>query len=98
MGIGVSSRAGISQILHVRVCLFGILDENPFALEEMPDLYQQFERGDLLQLREWLRKKIHIHGRRYRATDLCKKVTGKPLDHKPLVAYMKAKYGEIYGF
>ncbi len=68
------------------------------ALEEMPNLYEQFERGDLLKLREWLRKNIHVHGRRYRATDLCKKVTGKSLDHKPLVAYMNKKYGEIYGF
>ncbi|MEA2030449.1 MAG: carboxypeptidase M32 [candidate division Zixibacteria bacterium] len=68
------------------------------AKQEMPDLYQQFERGDFLQLREWLREKIHVHGQRYRAGDLCKKVTGKPLDYKPLINYMTAKYSEIYGF
>ncbi len=68
------------------------------AKEDMPDLDEQFERGELLNLREWLRVNIHQHGQRYRANDLCKKVTGKPLDYKPLVAYMNAKFGEIYGF
>ena len=68
------------------------------ALEAMPDLYNQFERGELVKLREWLRENIHQHGRRYRAGDLCEKVTGKPLDYKPLVDYMTKKYSEIYGF
>ena len=64
----------------------------------MPDLHDQFARGELLPMREWLREKIHVHGRRYRANDLCQRVTGSGLDYKPLMAYMNAKYGEIYGF
>lgn len=68
------------------------------AKAELGDLDAQFERGDYLQLREWLRKNIHVHGERYRATDLVKKVTGEELSYKPLVAYMNEKYGEIYGF
>ncbi len=68
------------------------------ALADMPDLYEQFERGEFLTLREWLRTNIHQHGQRYRATDLCEKVTGKPLNYKPLVEYMNKKYGKIYGF
>ena len=53
-------------------------------------LYEQFERGEFLKLREWLRNNIHKHGRKYRATKLCEKVTCKPLDYKPLIAYMNA--------
>ncbi len=68
------------------------------ARKEMPDLYDQFERGEFIPMREWLREKIHIHGKRYRANDLCKRVTGKPLDYRPLVEYMNGKYSEIYGF
>ncbi|HOD67129.1 MAG TPA: carboxypeptidase M32 [candidate division Zixibacteria bacterium] len=68
------------------------------ARKEMPDLDLQFERGELLPLREWLREKIHRHGRRYRANELCRKITGKSLDYKPLVVYMTEKYSEIYGF
>jgi carboxypeptidase Taq len=68
------------------------------ALEDMPDLMDQFERGIFDNLREWLRKNIHKHGSRYRAGKLCEKVTGKPLSHKPLMDYMYAKFSEIYGF
>ncbi len=68
------------------------------AKEDMPDLHDQFENGKFVNLREWLRDNIHIHGRRYRANALCEKVTGKPLDYKPLVEYMNKKYSEIYGF
>ncbi len=68
------------------------------AKKEMPDIYEQFERGEFLTLRNWLKEKIHQHGFRYRAAELCKKVTGKELSHKPLMKYMTEKYSEIYGF
>ena len=35
--------------------------------------------------------------KRYRAGELCKRVTGKPLSHKPLIAYLKQKYAPLYG-
>ena len=68
------------------------------AAEEMPDLTQQFEKGNFAGLRNWLLENIHCHGQRYRATKLAEVVTGKPLSYKPLIDYMNAKYGEIYGF
>lgn len=68
------------------------------ATKELKDLPAQFERGDFLQLRNWLKEKIHQRGIQHRATDLVKEVTGEPLSHKPLIDYMKKKYGEIYGF
>ena len=68
------------------------------AKKEMPDLTEQFERGELSHLRQWLKENIHRHGSRYRAGKLVKKVTGEPLSHKPLVDYMTAKFQEIYGF
>ncbi len=68
------------------------------ARQDIPDLDAQFENGDFHGLREWLRVNIHQHGQLYRANKLCEKVTGKPLDHRPLIDYMNAKYGDIYGF
>ncbi|UCC81368.1 MAG: hypothetical protein JSW64_09500 [Candidatus Zixiibacteriota bacterium] len=56
------------------------------------------ERGDFKPLFDWLRKNIHSYGRRYRAQELVKKVTGQPLSQKPLMDYMNAKFGELYGF
>jgi len=68
------------------------------AKKDVPDLMEQFKVGNFLGLREWLRENIHKHGQRYRANDLCKKVTGETINHKPLMDYMNKKYGEIYGF
>ena len=68
------------------------------AMKDMPDLHAQFERGEYLKLREWLREKIHQHGSRYKAVDLGKKVTGEALSHKPLITYMTRKFSDIYGF
>ncbi len=65
--------------------------------QDIPDMGEQMERGDLSGILNWLRQNIHRHGRRYRAQDLCRKVTGKPLSHKPLIDYMNVKFGEIYG-
>lgn len=65
--------------------------------QAIPDLLEQFEQGQLLPLREWLRENIHRHGMRYRANQLVVKVTGKPLSYTPLIDYMKTKYGQIYG-
>ncbi len=68
------------------------------AKQDMPDLTRQFESGQFDGLRRWLLENIHQHGQRYRANQLVEKVTGKPLSYKPLIDYMTAKYGEIYGF
>ena len=67
------------------------------ANEDLPNLESDFTRGDFSRLLKWLRENIHQHGSRYRSTDLCQKVTGKPLSHKPLVDYLRAKYKDIYG-
>ena len=68
------------------------------AKQELGNLDLQFASGNFLNLREWLRTKIHLQGQKYPATDLVKVVTGEPLSHKPLIEYMTKKYGEIYGF
>jgi len=67
------------------------------AEKDIPDLHQRFERGDCLTLLGWLRENIHQHGQRYRANDLCKRITGEGLSHKPMMDYLKKKFGEIYG-
>lgn len=67
------------------------------AKEEMPDLMQQFERGEFSTLKRWLNEKIHCHGRRYRAAELCEVVTGKPLSADPLMRSLEAKLRPIYG-
>jgi carboxypeptidase Taq len=66
------------------------------AKADIPDIYEQFARGELLPLREWLKENIHLNASRYRATKLVEVVTGESLSYKPLMAYMKKKFSGIY--
>ncbi|MBX3360747.1 MAG: carboxypeptidase M32 [Phycisphaeraceae bacterium] len=67
------------------------------ARAAMPDLDVRFARGDFAPLLGWLRTNIHQHGRRYRAGELCERVTGKKLDSGALLRYLKGKAAEVYG-
>ncbi len=63
----------------------------------MPGLDDDFRRGEFGRLKGWLNEKIHRHGRRWWAGELCRHVTGRPLDHGPLMAYLRGKYAGLYG-
>ncbi len=67
------------------------------ADQELGGLHAQFARGEFQPLRDWLREKIHRHGQHYSAAELVKQVTGRELSSTPLLAQLRAKYGEIYG-
>ena len=64
--------------------------------KEYPDWEKRVEKGELIFIREWLREKIHRHGRIYRAANLVKKITNKPLSPSPYLTYLRNKYSEIY--
>jgi carboxypeptidase Taq len=67
------------------------------ARRELGDLDADFRRGEFGGLKKWLNEKIHHVGQRYRAADLCRRVTGKPLGHQPLLTYLRGKYRPLYG-
>ena len=67
------------------------------ALDDMPDLQQQFEQGKFDGLKVWLNEKIHAQGQRYRAADLCLEITGKPLSADPLMRHLEGKLRPLYG-
>ncbi len=67
------------------------------ALEEIPDLHRQFEKGKFGELKEWLNENIHQHGRRFTASELCQRVTGKPLSADPLLRHLEGKLRPLYG-
>ena len=49
-------------------------------------------------LRDWLRENVHRHGRKFAPRELLDRTVGGGLDPKPLLAYLTAKFGAIYGF
>ncbi|NNM94704.1 MAG: carboxypeptidase M32 [Bacteroidia bacterium] len=63
---------------------------------EIKGLENQIEQGNLLPLLEWLREKIHRHGKFYSAEELCTQVTGEKLNFKYFMDYAKNKYSTIY--
>jgi carboxypeptidase Taq len=67
------------------------------AEAELGGLEAAFAQGDFTGLLTWLRDKIHQNGQRYRAADLIQRATGSIIDHAPLMASLRQKYGPIYG-
>jgi carboxypeptidase Taq len=66
------------------------------ARKDLGGLEDEFRRGEFGRLKGWLNEKIHRPGQRYRAGELCERVTGRPLSHKPLLTYLRGKYGPLY--
>jgi carboxypeptidase Taq len=67
------------------------------ARNDLGDLDADFRRGEFGRLKGWLNEKIHRPGQRYRPQELCQRVTGRRLDHRPLLGYLRNKYGPLYG-
>jgi len=66
------------------------------ASRQIPELKKHFERGDFSKLLAWLRKHIHVHGKKFSAAQLVKKATGEALDTKYYKQYLTEKYSKIY--
>jgi carboxypeptidase Taq len=66
---------------------------------DLPDLDDDFERGEFGALREWLRDNLHKHGRKFSPSETLARATGGParIDPEPYVRYLRRKVGEIYG-
>jgi carboxypeptidase Taq len=39
---------------------------------------------------------IYQHGRKFTAAEIIQRATGGPMSIDPYIAYLKAKYGELY--
>jgi carboxypeptidase Taq len=53
--------------------------------------------GEFDPLREWLREHVHRHGQRYRTPELVERATGEPLAADDFLAYVRGKFGDLYG-
>jgi carboxypeptidase Taq len=109
LGVEVpNDRLGVLQDVHWSSGLFGYFPTYSLgniiscqiwerARVELPDLSDQFARGEFLTLREWLRRTIHVHGAKFLPSELLQKVVGGPLDVSPYLRYLTRKYTDIYG-
>jgi carboxypeptidase Taq len=66
------------------------------ATKDIPNLGDQIGKGELIPLRDWLRKKIHRPGRTFAAAELVRRASGAAPSPEPFVSYLNEKYGELY--
>lgn len=66
------------------------------ALRAHPEIAIEIAQGRFATLLGWLKENIYRHGSKYTASELVERVTGGPLNVGPYIAYLRAKYGELY--
>ncbi len=66
------------------------------ARSNVPRLDEGIRQGDFAPLKEWLQKKIYIHGRSYSTDELLLSNTGKSLSTEDYLLYISEKYTSIY--
>lgn len=66
------------------------------ALDGLPDLERDFERGDFSRLLGWLRTNVHAHGARYRLPELAERATGQRLSPQAFLRYLSDRYLRLY--
>ncbi len=109
LGLDVPTVAeGAMQDIHWSTVSFGIFPGytlgNLIAAQlmektrkDLPDLDSQIEAGDFSGLLGWLGQNLHRHGRKFTPNELLERATGKPLTAGPWIAYVREKFGVLYG-
>src|SRR6266566_4626326 len=64
---------------------------------DMTDLDGQIGRGEFGPLLRWLQENVYQHGRKFTPNELVERVTGHPISPKPWIAYVREKFGALYG-
>lgn len=62
-----------------------------------PTLSEEIARGQFTTLLGWLRKHVHIYGRKFLPPEIVMRATGTALTPEPYLLYLQHKFGEIYG-
>ncbi|SFG05423.1 carboxypeptidase Taq [Palleronia marisminoris] len=99
---------GCLQDVHWSVGLFGYFPTyslgNVYAgclyaalRRDLPDLDAALAAGDPRPATDWLRDRVQVHGGLYRPRDLIERATGEAPSEAPLLEYLEAKFGAIYG-
>lgn len=65
---------------------------------ELGGMENIIEKGNFPLILNWLRARIHAHGRKYLPEELLKKSIGCEMRVEPFLDYIRKKYSEIYGF
>ncbi len=67
------------------------------ARRDVSGLDDALAQGNYQPLLQWLQQNIYRHGRAYSATELLERTTGSDLKTDAYLAYLEAKFTDIYG-
>ncbi|MBN1287932.1 MAG: carboxypeptidase M32, partial [Anaerolineae bacterium] len=67
------------------------------AVKAAPDIPAQIAAGEFGALLGWMRENVHRPGRRYLPGELVERATGEPMQTRSYMAYLREKYGALYG-
>jgi carboxypeptidase Taq len=67
------------------------------ARRDIPALDTHLARGEYAPLLSWLTENIYRHGRAYSGSELLIRATGRDLNAAPYLAYLRDKFGALYG-
>lgn len=99
---------GVLQDIHWSAGLFGYFPTYALgnlmsvqlydaARRTLGDVEGQLERGEFAPLLAWMRQHVHAAGNSLFPGEVLERATGQPLSAAPYLAYLRAKYGELYG-
>jgi carboxypeptidase Taq len=66
------------------------------AVKAHPDIPLEIAKGEFGTLHGWLREHLYQHGRKFLPDEIVLRATGGPMSTTPYLAYLRAKYGELY--
>ncbi len=66
------------------------------AVNAHPTIPTEITHGQFATLHGWLKDNLYIHGSKFTAPELIRRVTGTDLDIQPYIQYLKQKYGGLY--
>lgn len=109
LGLNVpNNREGVLQDIHWSYVSFGVFPGytigNLFGAQlmekiriDIPEIDDQFARGEFSNLLRWLRRHVHSHGRKFTPNELIERATGRPFGAAAWIAYVQKKFGALYG-
>ncbi|MFM2392920.1 MAG: hypothetical protein RLZZ546_902 [Bacteroidota bacterium] len=65
------------------------------ASKDIRGLDSQLKKGNTSELKGWLKKNVFQHGKTYTAEELCKQITGEPLNMRYFMTYVKEKFDQL---
>lgn len=103
---------GVLQDIHWSSGLFGYFPTYQLGniaasqiwdavLADLPDLYEQFARGEFTPLREWLRQRLHRHGKKFTPLETLAKALDPAaagpaeIQVEPYIRYIREKFSEM---